>query len=121
MSKHTLLVASVALLNACAIVSGEPVKTAGIPTRMMNGMATAPPGPRAEEAPALSPRQAWVPGYYEAIGGQWIWISGTVVTHRDGYSVRPASHVIADGRYQTVRPSWTRTAFERSGTPLATR
>lgn len=69
---------------------------------------TAPPPPRVERVPAARRGYVWTPGYWNWQGKRHVWVKGSYVRERRGYTYRPHEWVERDGRWQMQRGRWDR-------------
>ena len=69
---------------------------------------TAPPPPREERVPAARHGYVWTPGYWNWQGKKHVWVKGSYVRERRGYTYHPHEWVERDGRWQLQRGRWDR-------------
>ncbi|MDB4967696.1 MAG: hypothetical protein JWN44_3385 [Myxococcales bacterium] len=108
--KRSVLISLFAFgLGACATVSGTPESTSPSKSALSyEEMASAPPSPRKEDAPRLSEKEVWVPGYYQPVAGTWVWHQGEVRETKEGYTLIPAGTHEEKGKYVFSPPRWRR-------------
>jgi hypothetical protein len=75
----------------------------------------APPPLRAERAPPPRRGYVWVPGYWDWRSHRHLWVKGTWMRDRPGYTYRQPKWEERDGRWQMERGNWTRSRRDRDG------
>jgi hypothetical protein len=81
---------------------------------------TGPPPDRYERAPASRNGYVWSPGYWDWRGNKHVWVKGSSVRERHGYSYEPNRWVERDGRWNLERSRWNqaqRRDSDRDGIP----
>jgi hypothetical protein len=108
--KRSVLISLFAFsLGACATVSGTPETASQSKASFAyDAMGSAPPSPRKEDAPKLSEKEVWVPGYYQPVAGTWVWHQGEVREGREGYVLIPATTREENGKFVFQPPRWRR-------------
>ena len=77
------------------------------------GVAVAPPPPRAESVPAPRPGYTWVPGYWDWNNNRHVWVVGHWIPERRGYHWLRHRWVLRDGRWHLQQGGWTADARTR--------
>lgn len=68
----------------------------------------APPAPLYEAVPALSPGQAWAPGYWAWSNDRHVWVRGRPMMQRTGYLWQPDRWEQRNGTYYRQAGYWAR-------------
>lgn len=74
----------------------------------------APPPPRVERVPAPRRGMVWSQGHWEWRGQRHVWVPGTWIRVRPGYSYHQPAWVQSGNRWQFRRGGWDR---DRDGVP----
>jgi len=77
----------------------------------------APPPPRAEHVPPPRHGYVWVPGHWDWNGRRHVWVHGTWLRERHGYSYHEPAWVEHDGRWSMERGRWERGDRDHDGVP----
>ncbi|MBC7416228.1 MAG: YXWGXW repeat-containing protein [Herminiimonas sp.] len=75
----------------------------------------APPPPRAEMVPQARRGYVWTPGHWEWRRQQHVWIGGSWLRDRPGYSYRSPTWIERDGRWAMQSGRWARGGRDRDG------
>lgn len=67
-----------------------------------------PPPERFERVPEPRRGYVWSPGYWDWRGNKHVWVRGSSVREREGYSYQPHRWVERDGRWNLERGRWDR-------------
>lgn len=79
-----------------------------------------PPANRYEAVPAPRRGYVWSPGYWDWRGNKHVWVKGTSVRERHGYSYQPHRWVEHDGRWNLESGRWNQARShdsDRDGIP----
>ena len=99
-----------------AAVAGA-IGSVAIPASAQIIVRIAPPPPRAESVPAPRRGSIWVPGHWDWRNPQHVWVGGTWVRERRGYSYNQPQWVERNGRWQMTRGNWRRGDRDGDGIP----
>jgi len=111
MIRRTLLAAMVAA--SVGALAAPAVAQVGLTVRI------GPPAPRDEGVPAPRRGYDWTPGYWIWNGrrNRHIWVAGSWVRTRPGYTYAQPTWIERDGRWQQQRGAWARRDRDGDGGP----
>lgn len=81
----------------------------------------APPADRYELVPVERRGYLWSPGYWNYRGNKHVWVRGSQVRVRDGYSYEPNRWVERDGRWNLERSRWNQSRRDNDGDGIPNR
>ena len=79
-----------------------------------------PPPVRYEAVPVVRRGYVWSPGYWDWRGNRHVWVKGSSVRAREGYSYQPRQWVENNGRWNLERSRWNQARgrdSDRDGIP----
>ena len=88
-----------------------------VPAAAVVYVRTAPPEPRAEQAPPPRAGRIWVAGHYQWKHNRYQWVQGTWVRDRRGHHYSQPNWVERDGRWAYQPGAWRRGDRDGDGVP----
>ena len=108
-------------LSIAAIIAGRFSSFASSPSRTLGGpdiiLKNAPPAPRTEAEPAPRAGLVWSPGFWNYVGGWYVWEAGHWELERDNqFYLKPGWQKVIHG-WQLQRGEWrvTSVSFIKQG------
>ena len=84
------------------------VQAAPVTTPVIVATVQPPPAQAEKIPPAPSSDAVWIPGYWNYVNDQYVWVAGRYEPARGGYTFVPNRWEYMNGRWQMVGGTWVK-------------